>query len=63
MGKILEKETKRNAGLIKQHLEISGECSILDLKSRLKMNDKEFFAALNWLIKFKRIKLFPKERV
>jgi hypothetical protein len=47
MSRILKKETEMNADLIRQYLEINGECSIIALKKRVKMNDKEFYSALD----------------
>jgi hypothetical protein len=60
MKRISKKEAEMNADIIRQYLDINGGCSIIALKKRLKMNDKEFYTALDWLIRANKIMLSVK---
>jgi hypothetical protein len=62
MKRISKKEIEMNADIIRQYLDIKGGCSIIVLKKRLKMNDKEFHTALDWLIRENKIVLCLKEK-
>ena len=63
MKRISKKEAEMNADIIRQYLDINGGCSIIILKKRLKMNDKEFYTALDWLIRANKILLSVKEKI
>ncbi len=60
MKRISKKEIEMNADIIRQYLDINGGCSIIALKKRLKMNDKEFHTALDCLIRENKIKFYVK---
>lgn len=62
MKRIKKKETEMNADSIRQYIDINGGCSIIVLKKRLKMNDKEFYTALDWLIRENKIMFCVKEK-
>lgn len=63
MKRVSKKEIEMNADIIRKHLDINGGCSIIALKKRLKMNDKEFHSALDWLIRENKIMFFVKGKI
>ncbi|HBX51782.1 MAG TPA: hypothetical protein DEH02_12015 [Bacteroidales bacterium] len=50
-----------NAGLIWQHINLKGECSLKTLKKELKLNDAKTNLALGWLTREGKIGSFEKE--
>lgn len=59
---MIKNEKEMNADIIWQHLKKNGGCSTKELKKQLKMNDKEFLMALNWLSRENKIVFYAKEK-
>ncbi len=57
---MIKNEKEMNADIIWQHLKKNGGCSTKELKKQLKMNDKEFLMALNWLSRENKIVFYAK---
>jgi hypothetical protein len=60
---MIKNEKEMNADIIWQHLKKNGGCSTKELKKQLKMNDKEFLIALNWLSRENKIVFYAKEKI
>jgi len=57
---MIKNEIEMNADIIWRHLKKNGGCSTKELKKQLKMNDKEFLMALNWLSRDNKIVFYAK---
>ena len=54
-------EIGRKAGRIWDYLYANGECSIAELKKKLKINTKELYLALGWISRNDKIAFYEKE--
>jgi len=54
-------EIGRKAGRIWEYLYLNGECSIAELKKKLKMNNKDLYLALGWISREDKIAFYEKE--